>query len=72
MSDFTEDSLIEQPTIALFSQLGWSPMDCYYESIGMDGTLRRETTSEVVLRSKIFPGMQKFNPSVSSEALQFA
>ena len=49
MSDYSEDSLVEQPAIELFSQLGWYPKNCFYEKFGENGTLGRETSSEVVL-----------------------
>jgi hypothetical protein len=30
--DYTENSLVEQPAIALFEQLGWEAANCFYES----------------------------------------
>lgn len=72
MVDYTEDSLIEQPAINLLAQLGWKPKDCYYESFGVHGTLGRETSSEVVLSSKLLPALRSLNPSAIPEALQFA
>ena len=50
--DFTEDKLIEQPTIALFAELGWETAECYYEVFGSQGTLGRETPNEVLLLSR--------------------
>ena len=32
--DYSEDKLIEQPTIALFSNLGWQTANCYEETFG--------------------------------------
>jgi type I restriction enzyme R subunit len=32
MSGFTENSLVEQPAIALFAELGWKTTNCFYES----------------------------------------
>lgn len=72
MTDYTEDSLIEQPAIILLDHLGWSPLNCYYESFGVAGTLGRETSSDVVLYSKLFPILKTLNPNIPSEALQLA
>ncbi len=30
----SEDSLVEQPAIALFGELGWETGNCFYESFG--------------------------------------
>jgi len=32
VGDYTEDSLVEQPAIALFEELGWETANCFYES----------------------------------------
>lgn len=32
VGDYTEDSLVEQPAIALFETLGWETANCFYES----------------------------------------
>jgi hypothetical protein len=34
MSDYSEDALIEQAAIALFSQLGYETLSCFYEICG--------------------------------------
>ncbi len=31
MSDFTEKTLVEQPAIELFSNLGWETADCFHK-----------------------------------------
>jgi len=41
MSEYTEDSLIEQPAINLFADIGWQTIDCYSEVFGEEGTLER-------------------------------
>lgn len=48
MNDYSEDTLVEQPTIALFAGLGWETANYFYEKFGEKGTLRRKTTSEVM------------------------
>lgn len=72
MTDFSEDSLIEQPATHLLDHLGWSTSNCYYETFGVNGTLGRETSSEVVLFSKLIPALKSLNPNIPSEALQLA
>jgi len=62
MTDYTEDSLVEQPPIALFAELGWETANCYNETFGPKGTLGRETRSKVVLISRLMPAMQRLNP----------
>ncbi|MCK4864678.1 MAG: hypothetical protein KAT06_04570 [Gammaproteobacteria bacterium] len=46
---YTEDELIEQPTINLFSNIGWQTIDCFSEVFGEEGTLARDNRSEVIL-----------------------
>lgn len=53
MSSFTEDALIEQPAIALLGKLGWETANCFAETFGPAGMLRRETPGEVLLFSRL-------------------
>ena len=69
---FSEDSLIEQPAIALLGELGWETANCYDETFGPEGTLGRETSSEVVLLSRLRPPWQRLNPDLPPEALTLA
>ena len=66
---FSEDTLIEQPTIALLGALGWSSLNCYEEA---PATLGRETTSEVVLRPRLLAALQSLNPALPPQALTLA
>ncbi|MBU1659875.1 MAG: type I restriction endonuclease subunit R, partial [Chloroflexi bacterium] len=70
--NYSEDSLVEQPAIALFAELGWQTADCYHEIFGPQGSLGREAPSEVVLLSRLQPALECLNPSLPSEALQLA
>ncbi len=36
-TDYSEDALVEQPAIALFSQLGYETANCFYEKVGASG-----------------------------------
>lgn len=72
-TDYSEDTLVEQPAIALFSQLGYDTANCFYEKVGTsDSTLGRETTEEVVLVPKLRSALQKLNPDLGSEAINLA
>jgi type I restriction enzyme R subunit len=69
---YSEDSLVEQPAIELFKELGWEAMNCYHERFGTQGTLGRETTSEVVLPSRLRPALERLNPEAAKEAIESA
>ncbi len=69
MNDYSEDTLVEQPTIALFAELGWETANCWSEKFGADGTLGRETTAEVVLRPQLRAALSRLNLSLPPEAL---
>lgn len=72
-TDYSEDTLVEQPAIALFSELGYDTANCFYEKVGTsDSTLGRETTEEVVLVPKLRSALQKLNPDLDSEAINLA
>ena len=72
-NDYSEDTLVEQPAIALFSELGYDTANCFYEKVGTsDSTLGRETTEEVVLVPKLRSALQKLNPDLDSEAINLA
>lgn len=48
-TEYSEDTLVEQPTIELFSELESETANCLYEKVGTSGsTLGRETTAEVI------------------------
>jgi type I restriction enzyme R subunit len=69
---FSEDTLIEQPAIALFSALGWETANCYDETFGSEGTLGRDTSSEVLLLSRLLPALERLNPTLPPQAFQLA
>ncbi len=71
-SDYTEDSLVEQPAIALFAELGWEPANCFYETFGPKGTLGRETPYDVVLEPRLQAALGRLNPGISDEAINLA
>ena len=72
-TDYSEDTLVEQPTIELFSELDYETANCFYEKVGTsDSTLGRETTAEVILIPKLRNALQKLNPDLPSDAIDLA
>ena len=69
---WTEDQLVEQPAIGLFSALGWQTMSALDETFGSGGTLGRETRGEVVLTDRLRTVLTRLNPGVPAEAMQTA
>jgi type I restriction enzyme R subunit len=69
MGDYSEDRLIEQPTIALFRELGWETVNCYQEIFGIGGTLGRQDSSEVVLRPRLWQALERLNSGIPPSAI---
>lgn len=69
---YTEESLVEQPAIALLAELGWETVNAYHEFDHGASTLDRESKAEVVLIARLRPALQRLNPEVSSEAIDQA
>ena len=69
---YTEDSLVEQPAIQLFAELGWETLSASDEVMGASGTLGRETKSEVVLAVRLRNVLVRLNPSLPPEAISAA
>ena len=72
MTSYSEDALIEQPAIKLFSQIGWKTIDCFEEIFGPEGTLGRNNPSEVILIRYLKPALQRLNPALPDEAISIA
>jgi type I restriction enzyme R subunit len=69
---YTEEQLVEQPAIGLFGAHGWQTVSALDENFGADGTLGRETRSEVVLAQRLRTALNKFNPALPPEAINLA
>jgi type I restriction enzyme R subunit len=69
---YTEDQLCEQPAIALFAELGWQTVSAMEEIFGANGTLGRETPSEVVLLSRLRAALARLHSSLPPDAIQTA
>jgi type I restriction enzyme, R subunit len=72
MAGYSEDALIEQPTIALFAELGWATVNCFNETFGPSGTLGRQTKQEVVLTTRLRYALCRLNPDLPAEAIDQA
>src|SRR5262245_47709821 len=68
----TEDQLVEQPAIQLLASMGWETVSASDEVLGSTGSLRRETTAEVVLVSRLRTALERLNPTVPPEAFAVA
>ena len=69
---YTEDQLVEQPAIGLFATLGWQTVSAMEETLGVGGTLGRETKGEVVLTERLRYALIKLNVGLPEEAIQTA
>ena len=52
----SEDQVVEQPAIGLYSALGWQTVSALEETFGVGGTLGRETRGEMVLLPRLLSG----------------
>ncbi|PHS44488.1 MAG: DEAD/DEAH box helicase [Alteromonas sp.] len=78
---YTEDALVEQPAIQLFSELNWETVTCWDEVFGSvnDELLLntplffgRETRNDVVLFARLKAALLKLNPQINPLVIQEA
>jgi type I restriction enzyme, R subunit len=69
---YTENSLVEQPAISLFAELGWETASAGEEVFGSAGTFGRDSKLEVVLTQRLRAALEKLNPELPVEALEYA
>ena len=72
MYEYSEDILVEQPTIELFAELGYETANTFHEKLGKHGTLGRETEDEVVLVPRLRAALHRLNPDLPHEAIELA
>lgn len=70
--EYTENQLVEQPAIGLFTELGWSTVSAWEETLGPSGTLARETKGDVVLVPRLHAVLGRLNPTLPPEAITAA
>ena len=64
---YSEDSLVEQPAIALLTELGWETFHAFHEFDHGTSILGRATKNEVILTARLRPALHRLNPTVSPE-----
>lgn len=72
MNPYTEDNLVERPAMELLHTMSWDTLNCYDEKFGKDGTLGRETSSEVVLLRYLREALVRLNPKLDRDAIDLA
>ncbi len=71
-SAYTEDLLVERPAIELGADLDWQTISALHETLGSSGTLSRETSAEVILKTRLRRALEALNPTQSVEAISGA
>jgi type I restriction enzyme R subunit len=66
--DYTEDSLVEQPAIDIFRDMGWETVDAFNETLKNCHITGRETNMEVVLNRRLLSAIERLNPNLPDEA----
>jgi len=67
--DYSEDTLVEQPAIALFESLGWETGNLYAEWTGSSSSEGRQTQQDVVLEGRLRAALSKLNSDLPNEAI---
>ncbi len=67
--DYSEDTLVEQPAIALFESLGWETGNLYAEWTGSSSSEGRQTQQDVVLEGRLRAALRKLNPDLPDETI---
>jgi type I restriction enzyme R subunit len=68
-SGYTEDALVEKPTIALFRSLGWETANLYHEFAGGKSTAGREGQRDVFLKDRLRAALEKLNPDIPPDGI---
>lgn len=74
VKEYSEDILIEQTSIDLFNQqLNWDTINVYKgEIFGKEGTLGRDSETDVLLKHKVIVSLKELNPKLPDQAYQNA
>jgi len=75
-SRFSEQNLVEKPTLEFLAQLGYEVIDAFHEQFGPEhvatGAPGRDDRSEVILRHRLRPKLAALNPDLPPRALDQA
>jgi type I restriction enzyme R subunit len=63
-----EARYVEEPSMVLLAQLGWTPVDAFSEALGAQGTLGRDSQHDVVLVHRLRFAMRKLNAAYVPDA----
>jgi len=71
---YSEDKLIEQTCIDIFQQeLAWEIANVYKgETFGDNGTIGRDSEADVLLKTRFYEAIKKFNPNLPQQAYDLA
>ena len=67
--DYSENTLVEQPAIALFASLNWQTANLYHETFGPHSPEGRESEHQVILPQAPQRALKKLNHELPAEAL---
>jgi type I restriction enzyme R subunit len=70
--EYSEDKLVEQTALKLLADIGWQTLGAYHERVGAQGTLGRQSRTEVVLVPRLRAALERLNPAASREAIGLA
>jgi type I restriction enzyme R subunit len=71
--EYSENILIEAPTMDLLASLGWECVLAYNrETFGSDSLFGRMSKAEVVLNQRLGPAIQRLNPDLPEQAYEEA
>ncbi|MFE9693682.1 HsdR family type I site-specific deoxyribonuclease [Micromonospora sp. NPDC005806] len=69
---YSEDGLVEQPTLALLAELDWTVLNAWSETFGPTGTLGRDSMHDVLLVHRLRGALRVLNPEVPEPVLEEA
>ncbi|MCD5346128.1 type I restriction endonuclease subunit R [Agromyces sp. S2-1-8] len=52
---------VEKPSLELLSQLGWTAVDAFHETLGANGTLGRDSQHDVILTHRLRAAVRRLN-----------
>jgi type I restriction enzyme R subunit len=61
---YSEDELVEKPSLSLLASLGWTVANAFGETFGPAGTLGRDSMHDVVLTHRLRGALASLNPQV--------
>ncbi|MEO7327315.1 MAG: type I restriction endonuclease, partial [Minicystis sp.] len=69
---YSETALVEEATLEILGNLGWSRASGIHETFGPTGTFGRDTERQVVLQPRLRAALLRLNPGAPSQAIDLA